>query len=54
MNQCTHVHCFGERDLYIHPSFKDTKRGTDSPKGSEVLLSEEDAVIFQEADPAGC
>lgn len=54
MNQRTHVHFWGERDLYIHPIFKDTERGTDSPKGSEVQLSEEDAIVFQEADPVGC
>ena len=54
MNQCTHVHFLGERALYVHPIFKDTERGTDSPKGSEVQLSEEDAVVFQEADLLGC
>lgn len=40
--------------LYLHPIFKDTERGPDAPKSSEVWLSEQDAFLFQEAEPIGC
>lgn len=54
-NQHTHER-FWEvgRALYLHPIFKDTERGPDAPKGSEVWLSEQDAFVFQEAEPIGC
>ena len=42
------------RALYLHPIFKDTERRPDAPKDSEVWLLEQDAFLFQEAEPVGC
>ena len=54
-NQHTHE-LFWEmgRALYLHPIFKDTERRPDAPKDSEVWLLEQDAFLFQEAEPVGC